>query len=61
VRPSDRHWGILEALLEPCGAAGNLTSGAHLAAIAIEHWATLCSADRDFGRFPNLQWRHPLD
>jgi uncharacterized protein len=59
--PSDRHWGILKALLEPFGTAGNLASDAHLAAIAIEHGATLCSADRDFGRFPNLKWRNPLE
>ncbi len=28
---------------------------AHLAALAIEHGATLCTNDRDFLRFPGLQ------
>jgi uncharacterized protein len=31
-----------------------------LAAIALEHGATLCSADRDFARFPGLRWINPL-
>jgi len=32
-----------------------------LAAIAIEHGATLATADRDFSRFDGLTWRHPLE
>ena len=60
VQPTDRHWGIVRQLLEPLGTAANLTSDAHLAALAIEHGARLCSSDRDFGRFPHLQWSDPL-
>lgn len=60
VEPTDRHWRILEELLAETGAAGNLTSDAHLAALAIEHGATLCSADRDFARFERLRWHNPL-
>jgi predicted nucleic acid-binding protein len=30
------------------------------AAIAIEHGATLCTTDRDYARFPELEWRNPL-
>ncbi len=60
LQPTDRHWGILKDLLEPFGTAGNLTSDAHLAALAIEHGATLCSTDRDFGRFVHLKWHNPL-
>jgi predicted nucleic acid-binding protein len=44
----------------PLGTAGNLTSDAHLAALAIEHGATLYSADVDFSRFPGLRWVDPL-
>lgn len=61
VQPSERHWGIVKELLVPFGAVGNLTSDAHLAALAIEHGATLCSTDRDFGRFPHLKWLNPID
>ena len=59
VSPSGRHLGLLRGLLEPLGTAGNLTTDAHLAAIAIEHGARLVSFDRDFGRFPGLRWVHP--
>lgn len=60
VDPSDRHTRNLRHLLEPLGTAGNLTTDAHLAALAIEHGAELCSRDADFSRFPGLRWRDPL-
>jgi hypothetical protein len=60
IEPTERHWGIVKDLLEPLGTAGNLTTDAHLAALAIERGAKLCSADRDFGRFPHLRWIDPL-
>jgi uncharacterized protein len=43
------------------GTAGNPTSDAHLAALAIEHGAELCSHDTDFIRFPGLRWHDPLE
>jgi toxin-antitoxin system PIN domain toxin len=61
VHPTDRHSAILRELLEPLGTAGNLTSDAHLAALAIEHGAELCSLDNDFSRFPGLHWTNPLE
>ena len=60
VHPTDRHLAVLHDLLLPLGTAGNLTSDAHLAALAIEHGATLCSHDNDFSRFPGLRWEDPL-
>ena len=60
VHPTDRHAAVLRDLLAPLGAAGNLTSDAHLAALAIEHGATLYSGDNDFSRFPGLRWIDPL-
>ncbi len=60
VDPTSRHLAILGELLGPLGGAGNLTSDAHLAALAIEHGAELCSSDNDFGRFPGLRWVDPL-
>lgn len=60
VHPGHRHWSILRDFLAAAGAAGNLTSDAHLAAIAVENGAELCSTDTDFGRFPGLRWTNPL-
>jgi len=60
VTPTERHSSLLRKLLDPLGAAGNLTSDAHLAALAIEHGAELCSADADFSRFEGLRWNDPL-
>jgi toxin-antitoxin system PIN domain toxin len=60
VHPTTEHAAILRRLLETEGTAGNLTSDAHLAALAIEHGAELCSRDADFSRFPGLRWADPL-
>ena len=60
LEPTERHWPILRRLLGTLGAAGNLTTDAHLAALALENGATLCSTDNDFARFPELRWRDPL-
>jgi uncharacterized protein len=60
IHPTDRHVAVLRDLLIPLGAGGNLTSDAHLAALAIEHGATLCSHDNDFSRFAGLRWVDPL-
>lgn len=60
VHPTHRHAATLRRLLEPLGTGGNLTSDAHLAALAIEHGAELCSADTDFARFDGLRWTNPL-
>ncbi len=60
VHPTTQHASILHRLLEPIGTAGNLTSDAHLAALAIEHGAELCSRDADFSRFEGLRWTDPL-
>lgn len=60
VHPSDRHARVLRELLSPLGTAANLTSDAHLAALAIEHGAELCSTDSDFSRFSGLRWTDPL-
>ncbi len=60
IDPGARHTSILENLLRPLGTGGNLTSDAHLAALAIEHGAELCSSDNDFDRFPGLRRTNPL-
>lgn len=58
--PTPRHLRVLRDLLGGLGAARNLVPDAHLAALAIEHGAELCSADHDFGRFAGLRWVDPL-
>ncbi len=61
LSPSERHWSILQRMLTEGQAGGNLASDAHLAALAIEHGALLCTTDRDFSRFPGLRWENPLE
>jgi len=45
--------------LEGLGAAGNLTTDAHLAVLAMERGYVLYSTDADFGRFAGLRWVDP--
>lgn len=58
--PTGRHREVLGALLALPGVRGDLVPDAHLAALAIEHGLTLCTADRDFTHFPGLRWINPL-
>ena len=59
-QPTERHADVLGELLSLPGMGGNLVTDAHLAALAIEHGLTLCSADTDFARFKKLRWVNPL-
>lgn len=56
----ENHWPALRALLEESGTAGNLTTDAFLASLAITQGATLVSTDSDFARFGQLKWENPL-
>ena len=60
IHPGDRHADILFDLLETAGTAGNLTTDAHLAVLAIEHQAELHSNDADMARFQGLRWINPI-
>jgi toxin-antitoxin system PIN domain toxin len=60
VREKDEHWETLQPLLGTVGTAGNLTTDAHLAALALSHDAVLVSTDTDFARFSGLRWENPL-
>lgn len=60
ISEKDEHWRVLRNLLNATGTAGNLTTDAHLAALAITHDATLVSCDNDFARFTGVRWENPL-
>ena len=58
--PGERHWEILGDLMRSGQTTGPLVMDAAMAAMAIEHGATLYTTDRDFARFPGLKWINPL-
>src|SRR5437660_488390 len=58
--PGPAYSKVLGELLADRGVRGNLVPDAALAALAIEHGVTLCSADADFARFTGLRWENPL-
>ena len=60
IHPGERHASTLFHLLRGLGTAGNLTTDAHLAALAMEYQATLHTTDADFARFAGLRWENPL-
>jgi toxin-antitoxin system PIN domain toxin len=59
LNPTARHADVLAGLLGETGSGGNLVNDAHLAALAVEHDATLISFDTDFARFAGVRWRAP--
>ena len=58
-RPSNRHFTGLRANLERIGTAGNMTTDAHLATLAMQRGYVLYTTDTDFMRFPSLRWVDP--
>lgn len=59
VEPTRRHLSLVAGLLRSVGTAGNLVNDAHLAALALEHNATVVSYDTDFARFEGVPWVRP--
>lgn len=58
--PAAGHWARLAKVATDGQARGPLVSDAHLAVLAQEHGAVLCTTDRDFARFDGLRVRNPL-
>lgn len=58
VGPGPEHQRLLREIIGATGTAGNLTSDAHLAAVAIESGAMLASFDADFHRFKHLRFEY---
>jgi toxin-antitoxin system PIN domain toxin len=61
AQPSASHFVRLRAELERLGTAGNLTTDAHLAVLAMERGYVLYSTDADFARFKGLSWVNPFN
>jgi toxin-antitoxin system PIN domain toxin len=60
VRPGARHWPIFVRLCREANAKGPLVADAYHAALAIEAGCEWITTDRDYARFPDLRWRHPV-
>ena len=60
LQPGSRFEQLFLDYLSQLGTAGNLTTDAQLAALAVEHQAELHSTDTDFARFDGLRWVNPL-
>jgi toxin-antitoxin system PIN domain toxin len=58
--PAPGHFLRFKKQLENLGTAGNLTTDAHLATLAIERGYILHTTDTDFARFQGLKWTNPL-
>ena len=61
AHPSEMHLARLREELERLGTAGNLTTDAHLAVLAMERGYVLYSTDADFARFASLRWVNPCE
>ena len=59
VDPGPRHGAVMRRLLDSVGVGGNLVNDAHLAALAVEHRATIVSFDHGFTRFDGVHWEEP--
>lgn len=59
VAPGERHWAIFARLCTETRTKGPGVTDAWFAALAIEHGCTWITYDRDYARFPGLEWRKP--
>jgi len=60
VSAGPNHWPIFRRVLAAADARGNLVPDAHLAAVALEHGATIATRDRGFARFREVRWLDPV-
>ncbi len=60
IHPGPKHAELLFGFLRSEGKGGNLTTDAHLAALALEFRGVVHTADTDFLRFPQVDWINPL-
>ena len=60
IAPAEGHWKNFKAMLSSGTVGGNLTTDAHIAALAADYGLVVHSNDTDFARFPNVKWVNPL-
>ena len=60
IAPSESHWENLKAMLRSSHAGSNLTTDAHIAALAADYGLVIHSNDADFSRFPNIKCVNPF-
>ena len=58
--PTDKHASVLGGLIRKYDLRANMITDAQLAALAVEHGLTVCSADTDFARFAEITWVNPV-
>ncbi len=60
LTPTENHWTVFQNLIVEGQTKAALMMDAHLAALAIEHGATLATTDSDFQKFAMLKTINPL-
>ena len=60
LQPGPRSWRHLSRMCEEGQARGPMVMDAHLAALAMEHGASVATSDRDFMRFPDIRIENPI-
>ena len=61
LTPGVGYWPLFRRMVIEGRAAGPRVSDAEIAALTMEYGGVLCTADRDFARFPGLRWKNPLE
>ena len=61
LQPGPRAWRRLGRMCEEGRAKGAMVMDAHLAALAMEHGASIATTDRDFMRFPDIEIVNPVN
>lgn len=59
-QPGPSYPELLGDLIVRHDVRGDLVPDVQLAALALEHGLTVCSADTDFARFTDVAWENPL-
>ena len=59
IEPGERHWDIFRRLCIETNMRGRRVTDAWFAALAIEWGCQWITFDRDYARFPGLNWSRP--